>query len=84
MNNCISDFIKSWKYIDGIDPKIPPWNIRFRNAGYYSVEATNLSQWTQVHAWCEEQFGKEHYSWSGTTFWFERSDHAMWFALKWV
>lgn len=62
MKDCISDFIQSWKYLDGIDSKIPHWNMRFRDAGYYDVEVPNLSQWTQVHAWCEKQFGKEHYS----------------------
>jgi hypothetical protein len=39
--------------------------------------------WADVHRWCEEHIGKEHYTWTGSRFWFDNIDNATLFALKW-
>lgn len=41
-------------------------------------------QWNEVHAWCQEQFGNQHYAWAGDVFWFDRKEDAVMFALKWL
>lgn len=53
--------------------------------GFYSVTLglNGLRQWQYVHQWCQEQFGEEHYTWTGSIFWFEDEKHAMLFALRW-
>lgn len=39
--------------------------------------------WKEVHQWCKELYGEEHYTWTGSRFWFENDCDAMWFALRW-
>jgi hypothetical protein len=62
------------------------WHQRFRAAGYYSVEV-NLQHpfnlWQDIHEWCVDQFGENHYTWTGSTFWFETDQAAVLFALRW-
>lgn len=58
------------------------WADTLRNAGYHSVRIS-MSRWTDVHPWCNENFGEEHYTWTGTSFWFETEQDAILFALKW-
>lgn len=86
--DCIDDFTNSWKEYERavVLAAIIPWNSRFRDAGYYSVQlgAQALQHhWTEVHKWCGEQFGTRHYAWTGSTFWFETPEAAAWFALRW-
>ena len=64
------------------------WNAEFKKAGYYCVEylmtaIKNEDRWTETHLWCQEHFGKDHYSWTGHHFWFESERDAVLFALKW-
>lgn len=82
--DCIEDFTNSWKEYDRavVPAAIIHWNLRFRDAGYYSVQATT-HHWPEVHKWCGEQFGTRHYAWTGSTFWFETPEAAAWFALRW-
>jgi hypothetical protein len=40
-------------------------------------------RWNEVHVWCQDQFGVEHYAWSGDVFWFDRKEDAVMFALRW-
>lgn len=40
--------------------------------------------WPEVHQWCKEQFGEEHYAWTGSIFWFDNTENALQFALKWA
>jgi hypothetical protein len=37
-----------------------------------------------MHHWCEQQFGKDHYAWTGSTFWFETKKDATLFGLRWA
>lgn len=89
--DCIKDFINSWKQYDKepSDPTRsytnPQWHHRFRDAGYFCVHPAvdSLSKWPKMHEWCQEQFGRDHYSWTGSTFWFENEQDAVLFTLKW-
>lgn len=88
--DCILDFVDTWQAYDQTKSDIVRlgvnWNARFREAGYYSVELTKnaiTNWWGDVHKWCGETFGKEHYTWVGETFWFETEQAAVWFALRW-
>lgn len=89
--DCIKDFINSWKQYDKepSDPTRsytnPQWHHRFRDAGYFCVHPAvdNLSKWPKMHEWCQEQFGRDHYAWTGSTFWFENEQDAVLFTLKW-
>jgi hypothetical protein len=91
--DCIRDFIDSWRQYDMHGASGPiignrieqaaHWNTRFRDAGYYSAQPGNLQQWGQIHQWCCDQFGEQHYCWSGSTFWFESKKAAVLFLLRW-
>jgi hypothetical protein len=62
-----------------------PWNEQFQGAGYYSVDTHVMTiDWTGCHAWCQQQFGEDHYSWTGSTFWFETEQDALLFTLRWA
>jgi hypothetical protein len=43
----------------------------------------NTQRWSEIHRWCSDQFGSAHYSWTGSTFWFEDEKDAILFALRW-
>ncbi len=61
------------------------WRHAYEAQGYYSVligEEAHL-HWNLVHRWCEENVGREHYSWTGSRFWFEKSEDAVMFSLRW-
>lgn len=81
--DCIQDFIEAWRQYDEIsDPKVPSWNMRFRNAGYYCAELNGV-EWNKCHEWCRENFGARNYAWVGSTFWFESEQDVIWFTLRW-
>lgn len=85
MKDCIQDFVAAWKSLDSADgiSKHIHWDTRFQDAGYFSVEFNALKNWQEVHEWCRRWIGEEHYSWTGSVFWFESEKAASWFALKW-
>jgi len=91
--DCIHDFIRAWKQWDIAQDKScdgertqPLWNVRFQDAGYYGIEASRKAitdHWQEMHHWCEQQFGKNNYAWTGSSFWFENEKDSVLFALKW-
>lgn len=84
MKDCIQDFIASWKQYDSTDGfNNARWDLRLSDAGYYGVTLTDISEWTSTHKWCEKIYGKNHYAWTGATFWFESEKDATMFALRW-
>lgn len=59
------------------------WNEELANAGYITVKLTRSADWPEVHRWCIDNFGEDHYTWSGTDFWFESEEDAIMFSLRW-
>lgn len=53
-----------------------------QQAGFYSATVGNHN-WPGVHEWCKQQFGKDHYTWTGSRFWFETKEAAVLFTLRW-
>jgi hypothetical protein len=51
-----------------------------RNLGYFSVDISK-SSWTSAQHWCEQNVGKDDYTWTGYTFWFRNKNHAFLFSL---
>jgi hypothetical protein len=86
--DCIQDFIQVWQHWDKNQSKRGlAWHVRFRDAGYYSIQPSHDSigiNWQKMHKWCEEHFGRDHYAWTGSTFWFENDKDAGLFALRWA
>jgi hypothetical protein len=89
----ITDFIAAWRQWDeGRKYKSQAnrdwdWARRLAEAGYFGVKVGGHSiehEWPNIHRWCEDQFGKNHYSWTGSTFWFETDRDAVLFALRWA
>lgn len=102
----ISDFINAWKKYDrpslhrpgpfGIHterPELNHWQRRFKDAGYYEVQApmpidVDEGHTYRVHPsvknWCDEKFGSDHYSWIYDRFYFETEKDAMLFVLRWL
>lgn len=57
--------------------------MQFRNAGYVPVRmCTYFGQ--ELHDWANEHIGGENYSWTGSTFWFNNTEDATRFALRWA
>ena len=69
------------------DSSIPiRWNDELQQAGYYSCNLSvidSTTRWQQAHAWCGLNIGEQHYVWTGSKFWFDRSDNLVMFSLKW-
>jgi hypothetical protein len=40
-------------------------------------------RWPEMHDWCKNQFGAGNYTWTGSLFWFQNSQDAVIFMLKW-
>jgi hypothetical protein len=58
----------------------------YQAAGYYPVKCPlqgRAGEWQDIHRWCCEHMGKDHYSWTGSTFWFENERDAILFTLRW-
>lgn len=86
MKDNIHDFIEAWKIYDSSQPPNDvDWARRLGDAKYYYTSPckTSMRQWQEIHKWCEQQFGKEHYAWTGNVFWFESANDATLFALRW-
>lgn len=70
------------KLLDPID-----WNSILADRGYVPVpigyRVRRQGDRTARLAWCVEQFGEEHYAWTGSNFWFETESDAVLFALRW-
>jgi hypothetical protein len=86
--DCIKDFVNAWKKYDLNDGSseniIHQWGNRFKDAGYYPVEVNRFyTAWYEIHLWCREKFGEQHYAWAGSTFWFEAEEDAIMFTLRW-
>ena len=76
-------------YIKTVDPMVVKpghdWSTTFGKMNYPNVllGRNGHRQWQEVHAWCQEQFGSDHYAWAGSRFWFDRTEDAVLFALRW-
>lgn len=57
------------------------WNKALDDAGYIGVEI-GFSQAVSI-PYCDLMFGKDHYVWTGSKFWFENQHDAVIFTLKW-
>jgi hypothetical protein len=63
------------------------WRAAYSQAGYYPVKLGMLGvegEWQECHQWCCEHVGEQHYTWTGSTFWFETEQAAALFALRWA
>lgn len=87
MKDPISQFVGAWQKFDEGASRLATdidWKRRFRDAEYYGVNLseTNFNH-RELHAWCIEKFGDDHYAWTESIFWFDNPKNATWFALKW-
>ena len=55
-----------------------------KEQGYYPVVSDPSTAWADMHEWCEQHFGEDHYTWTGEVFWFETEQAAVLFALRWA
>lgn len=61
------------------------WVELLESHGFTSVKlASSNGTWQEMHVWCVLNIGKDNYTWTGNTFWFEHPKDAEWFALKWL
>jgi len=59
------------------------WPETFKKAGYIPHHINTIKSWREMHTWCIDKFGEEHYSWTGSVFWFENKEDATLFVLRW-
>jgi hypothetical protein len=84
----ISEFIRDVSLPKAM-PTLVDWRDLLRSEGYYPVEfnctvqLTSYGHWQDIIAWCNEMFGENHFTWTGQTMWFESSESAMMFILRW-
>jgi hypothetical protein len=57
------------------------WNGLFLLNGYISVDLIPKNK--ECYNWGREQFGSEHFAWTGSKFWFETEKDAIMFTLRW-
>jgi len=67
----------------GVTGKTILWSEELAAAGYITVKLTRSADWPEVHRWCIDNIGEDHYTWSGTDFWFESEEDAVMFSLRW-
>lgn len=82
----ISEFIRQLERDRVANSSTSRWSCEFRQAGYFPAELTMrgcITNWQAAHNWCKTEIGEDHYSWTGSVFWFEREEHAVMFILKW-
>lgn len=79
----VTEFSEAWRVKDRAFKIDADWTQRFTSAGYHKVVLTDVTVWQEVHEWCEEEFGRDHYSWNGSNFWFENTEDAFRFTLRW-
>ncbi len=74
------------KYLKDPNVLTPPWQDILSKYGYHKISLPNgaLVHWPDVHVWCKENLGTEHYTWTGNIFWFETEQDAVLFSLRWV
>ena len=62
------------------------WNVLLTKENLYPVKYLVYADksWTETQKWCQDTFGSKHYTWTGSYFWFETSEDAMMFALRWA
>ena len=62
------------------------WNQQLSKHGYVSVSwgFNEMEHLSTIHKWCDDQFGKDHYAWTGSLFWFETEQDAAIFVLRWI
>jgi hypothetical protein len=68
------------------DRKQTQWADDFRKAKYHEAipnDKTVNGEWRYIHTWCEEQFGKNGYTWTGHIWWFENERDKLMFLLRW-
>lgn len=63
------------------------WNAMLADHGYVpvpiGVRVSKPGERNAMRLWCCEQFGEEHYAWTGSNYWFETESDAIMFALRW-
>lgn len=58
------------------------WKYYLANSGYHLVNLRDITRWREAHDWATATAGVMYYSWSGNTFYFNRSSDALLFALQ--
>ena len=75
-------------YIDegGRTETLLDWRKQSRENGYFEVCRSKQPPPAQyiIGQWCVDKFGSEHYSWDGTSWWFDSEENAVLFALRWA
>jgi len=76
------------KYIDtgGRNETLFDFRKQFRENGYFEVCGSKqpFSNQYIIGQWCVDKFGSGHYSWDGTSWWFDSEENAVLFALRWA
>jgi hypothetical protein len=78
----IGQFINDVELPDGL-PSLVDWDRLLEGAGYCGVPISTYAHWRDVMVWCNEVVGEDHYTWTGYTLWFESTEMATLFALRW-
>lgn len=78
--------VKIWCRIDPSD--IRNGSVTYQDlleSGYPRVHLPNAyGKWTDIHAWCELNVGKEYYTWVSNVFFFVHDADAIQFTLAWA
>lgn len=55
--------------------------VDFAEAGFIMIETNRVRNWEEVHNWLESRT-TQHYTWTGSKFWFSNEDLANAFDLR--
>ena len=82
----IRDWIEQHKkfadmaYLDGHPMEMQQ---QLEQSGFTKIRLINAYVWKELHDWCRQFIGEDHYTWFGSTFWFSCEKDAIMFDLKW-
>jgi hypothetical protein len=61
------------------------WNELFKKQKFYSVDfGHDFTEYKNLHEWCNENIGSDHYIWTGSKMWFDTEQSVILFSLRWL
>jgi hypothetical protein len=69
--------------LESSEEQLFDWYQYLKQGGWYSVKIGLRIRWESAQQWCIQQYGQDHYTWTGNAFWFETEQDALLFQLTW-
>lgn len=85
MSQSIREFLDSIRYTGR--PLTTDWHELFKKKKFYSVDFEHdmlTEPYENLHEWCREKIGSDHYIWTGSKMWFDNEQSVILFSMRWL